>query len=215
MPPIENVMVIRHGESEDDINPELKSLIGNAEVGLTEQGILQVEKIAEQIEADCRDFEKITLYVSPFKRAKETGEIILRKLNDRRISLVVEPSLRALDMGNISNANQKEIEKERYEIGALKYKFKEGDDSSVYVSNIYDFVRRVITDKHINSTDKECLLIITHGFPFRVVVKAFTTMTDEDFRWIKNPPNSTVCRIFFDPKTNHFMTQEDLPKLKS
>jgi hypothetical protein len=37
-------------------------------------------------------------------------------------------------------------------------------------------------------------------------------MTDDDFKWIKNPPNSYVARIYFDHLTGSFVIREPMPK---
>jgi len=43
------------------------------------------------------------------------------------------------------------------------------------------------------------------------MVKAFTEMSDEGFRWIKNPPLTFIARIYFDPTTSSFLIKEPLP----
>ncbi|MCK9345351.1 MAG: histidine phosphatase family protein [Candidatus Pacebacteria bacterium] len=211
MPPLENVFVIRHGESEEDVNPEIKSELVDSEIELTEKGILQAKEAAEKLRSELVDFEHITLYVSPYKRTQQTAEIILDTLRDGRIEMVVEPSIKSLNWGDITTENLKEIEQERYRIGVLSYHFPGGDNSTEYVGNIYDFVRRVITEKHINNGKRECAIIIGHGFSLRIIVKAFTEMSDEDFKWIKNPPSTFVARIYFDPTIDSFVMREPLP----
>lgn len=214
MPPIENIFAIRHGESEEDVNPELKSKLEDSEISLTEKGMEQVREMAERIKQETSDFEKVTLYVSPYKRTRQTAEIIKGALGDDKVEMVVEPSIRSLNWGNITPENLKEVEKERYKVGVLHYNFPGGDESPKYVRNIYDFVYRIILEKHINSDKKECVIIVGHGFSVRIIVKAFLEMNDEDFRWIKNPPSAFAARIYFDPMTNNFFMREPLAKRK-
>ena len=40
-------------------------------------------------------------------------------------------------------------------------------------------------------------------------------MTDEDFKWIKNPPHTFIARIYFDPKNNNFFMKEPLEERES
>lgn len=210
MTPLENVFIIRHGESEEDIGSNIKTRIKDPEIGLTKRGINQAQEAAENIRKDLLDFENITLYVSPYKRTQQTAEIIINTLKDHRIKMVVEPSLRGLNWGDITPENLKEREQERYRVGALHYHFPGGDKSPEYVRNIYDFVYKIVNEKHINNDKRECVVIIGHGFSLRVVVKAFTEMTDEDFKWIKNPPNSFVARIYFDSQKGNFYIREPM-----
>lgn len=211
MPPIEKIFVIRHGESEEDINPEIKGKIKDSEIVLTPKGVKQAQEAAGKIKDELADFEHITFYVSPYKRTQQTAEIIKDTLNDDRIRLVIEPSIRSLNWGDVTPENLKEREQERYKIGVLHYNFPGGDKSPEYVGNIYDFVYKIIKEKHISNDKKECAIIIGHGFSLRIIVKAFTEMSDEDFKWIKNPPSTFIARIYFDPDNNNFFMREPLP----
>lgn len=169
---------------------------------------------AEKIRVELIGFEHITLYVSPYKRTQQTAEIILETLHDSRIQMVVEPSIRSLNWGNITPDSLKDREQERYRVGVLQYHFPGGDNTPEYIKSIYDFVYRVIKEKHINSEAKECAIIIGHGFSVCIIAKAFTDMSDEDFKWIKNPPSTFVARIYFDPTNNTFLMREPLPVIK-
>ena len=211
MPPLENIFVIRHGESEEDVNPEIKGEIKDSEIGLTEKGIIQAKEAAENIRAELVGFEHITLYVSPYKRTQQTAEIILDTLQDGRIEMVTEPSIRSLNWGDVNRENLKEREQERYQVGVLHYHFPGGDKSPEYIDSIYDFVYKIVKEKHINSGKREFVIIIGHGFSLRIIVKAFTEMSDEDFKCIKNPPSTFVARIYFDPTSNNFFMREPLP----
>ena len=46
----------------------------------------------------------------------------------------------------------------------------------------------------------------------RIVVKAATEMDDKDFIWIKNPPNTFIARLYFDPQKMSFHMPTPLPK---
>lgn len=211
MPPLENIFVIRHGESEEDVKPEIKGERKDSEIELTEKGITQAREVAEKIRNELADFEHITLYVSPYKRTQQTAEIILNTLHDSRVKMITEASIRSLNWGDVNSENLKKREQERYRVGVLHYQFPGGDNSPEYVNTIYDFVFKLIKEKHINNSKKECAIIIGHGFSLRIIVKAFTEMNDEDFKWVKNPPSTFVARIYFDPINDNFIMREPLP----
>jgi broad specificity phosphatase PhoE len=212
MAPIENIFIIRHGESQEDIRPEIKGLFDDSEIALTEKGIQDCKDLALKIKGDLERYEHITLYVSPYKRTMQTAEILIREFTGLSVEMRVETSLRSLNWGNINPDNLRKIEQERYKVGALYYHFPGGDSSTEYVKNIYDFVLDIIEQKHVNSSKDECIIIIAHGFSCRIVVKAFTSMSDEDFKWIKNPSNTSVSRIYFDPIVQAFIIEAPLQK---
>lgn len=75
-----------------------------------------------------------------------------------------------------------------------------------------DFPRRKENCK-LNQLNRDShgLATVWRGFLLRIIVKAFTEMSDEDFKWIKNPPSAFIARIYFDPLDNNFFMREPLP----
>ena len=211
MPPLEDIFIIRHGESDEDVNPEMKGVIHNSEMALTPKGIEQAHEVAEKLKGEIVNSDEVTFYVSPYKRAQQTAKIILDTLKNDKIKMITEPSIRSLNWGDTTMENLKEREQERYRVGVLHYNFPNGDRSPEYVENIYDFVYRIIKEKHIDNNKRECVVIVGHGFSLRIIVKAFTEMSEDDFKWIKNPPNTHVARIYFDSQKNNFYMREPLP----
>src|SRR3989344_8118202 len=143
MPPFEKIFIIRHGESEEDVNPENKGKARDSEIALTPKGIKQAQEAAEKIRNELDGFEHITFYVSPYKRTRQTAETIIDTLKNDRIKMIVEPSIRSLNWGDTTSENLKEREQERYKVGVLHYNFPHGDKSPEYVGNIYDFIYKI------------------------------------------------------------------------
>jgi len=59
----------------------------------------------------------------------------------------------------------------------------------------------------------ECVIIFTHGFALRVIAKAFLHMSDEEFRYLSNPPNCYVATV--NITKSGIVLKEPLPKIKS
>lgn len=70
------IFLARHGQDIDNAN---KVLSGHRNMPLTDAGIEQVLTLAQDIKQIGINFEKI--YTSPLLRAKETAEILARKMN--------------------------------------------------------------------------------------------------------------------------------------
>jgi len=68
-------IMVRHGESEG--NRERRFTI-SSEVGLTELGVRQAHEVARRI---AQQFKPQIVVSSPFRRARQTSEIIARELN--------------------------------------------------------------------------------------------------------------------------------------
>lgn len=65
------ILLIRHGESEDDFLEENYS--GSTDLPLTPNGLLQVEKMAQRV---LKEFPPDFIWSSTLKRASETTEIL-------------------------------------------------------------------------------------------------------------------------------------------
>ena len=60
MAPIESTMVIRHAESYEDVDPNIKSILDDTEIELTENGIKDAKDLAERFRKEFANFDKIT-----------------------------------------------------------------------------------------------------------------------------------------------------------
>ncbi len=89
----------RHGES----TANREHIISNRDqgFGLTEQGIQQANLLATRLAGE----NVIQLYTSPLLRARQTSEIIIKKLN---IPVVVAEELREFDCGFLEGRNDPE-----------------------------------------------------------------------------------------------------------
>ena len=77
---MKNLFLIRHGESMQNTKENQKILLPDHKVYLTENGIIQAEEAGKFLRTyiDRRDIdlENSSLYVSPFKRTRDTAKII-------------------------------------------------------------------------------------------------------------------------------------------
>lgn len=69
-----NLYIIRHGQSEGNINPQAYYDMPDWKIPLTEEGKKQAEKVSDQL----RNLYKPFIYSSPYIRAKETANIIAK-----------------------------------------------------------------------------------------------------------------------------------------
>ena len=55
----------------------------------------------------------------------------------------------------------------------------------------------------------DCVVIFTHGFALRAIVKHSLGINDEDFRFLQNPPNCYLAKIH--ARSNVFVLDKLLP----
>jgi isoleucyl-tRNA synthetase len=89
--------LMRHGEAEHNVKGIASSSI-NDEFGLTETGRRQAREQAEKLK-----HKNIThIYASPFRRARETAEIMAEVLGLSLDSIVQDETLREIDFGDLN-----------------------------------------------------------------------------------------------------------------
>ncbi len=181
------IIILRHGESEEDKNPNIKSAV-NDPAKLTQKGRQQVEVKLSELMYEYNKTSTHLIYHSPSARVKETAGIFIEALSKLYpLEVKEEAAIRNLDWGKTTTENVREIERERYRVGVLNFQFPSGDHTPTYVRNIDLFCKNMLANmlKH----EDACVTLFTHGFAQRVIVKCLTEMQDADFRYLANPGN--------------------------
>lgn len=190
---VRRIIVVRHAESEEDINPNLNDEVSDYEISLTNKGVIQAKDMTQNVLSRLVSYNSIGLWTSPSNRAQQTVSIIKADIpQDVCRGIVIEERIRNLNWGSVTRKNIKEIEQERYDVGVLYYQFPDGDHSPTFVSNIYQFVKEVCFLKS-GISSPEALIIVTHGFSLRIIAKSLLNMSDGEFKWLKNPPNCYIA----------------------
>ena len=208
---LQTILLIRHAQSEEDINPSIHNLVNDHEIKLTPFGIEQTKKLAFYL-LQYLNIENKIIYLSSSKRAQETWNILKSYSTDKNL-VYIDKRIRNLNWGNITLETREQIEKERYKIGVLHYKFPGGDNTPNYVSDICNF-----TKKMLHGCDKlnfpECIIIITHGFALRVIARSILNISDEEFKWLANPSNCYCAKILYFTQESRFVLHKALPTIK-
>lgn len=160
---------IRHGESEFNVN----ELFQHGDVPLTKKGKEQAQFLAKR-------FSKIPIDIiisSPAARAKETTEIISKKLKKKIIfsELADEKRMPKESIGKY--AFSEEV------IKIKKAMKKNAKNSSWHYSdeeNYTDFKKRIKKFfKYLNSFKKENILVVSHGGPIRMTILLMMFSNDD------------------------------------
>lgn len=165
------VYFVRHGESEFNT----KNLHQHAEVPLTEKGLEQASFIAKRIAGIRVDH----MFASPYLRARQTAEIIAKKINKKiEFSDLIVELHRPSELVGYSYTDPFALE--------IKKKIKEHlDDAEWHYSdeeNFYDFKRRA--EKFIALLEKrfdaENVLVVTHGHITRMIMAVMFCKVEQD-----------------------------------
>lgn len=148
---------VRHGQSEHNKIGKINGQIMNGH--LTEEGIEQAHKTLEEIS------DKYTvIYSSDLLRAKETAEILNKKL---KLSIIYDERLRERSFGSLEGKSWKELEPELLVIDrAQKYNYRpyEGEAVEDVEKRLLSFIDDVRQNKK-----NEKILVVAHGGIIRVL----------------------------------------------
>lgn len=150
-----NIIMIRHGESEDNV----ARIFGTKETVLSEKGIGQIKNIRETVKG--LNFSKV--YVSPLRRTKETLkylELDFEALEEKRIQ--------EYDFGIFSGLTNEEIEKnypleyKEWVESPHDYIIRDGESLKLVYERLVDFLEDLILRD-------EDVLLVTHAGIIRLV----------------------------------------------
>lgn len=151
---INNVILVRHGESITNAKNIVSDLFDK--YPLTERGIKQVQKIATEL----KDLKIDAIVTSPIIRAKETAMIIAEKLS---MDFATDERLREIRMGKFNEKNISEVPKFTYESKELE-PWSAIDERMIAIMNSYS----------------GNVLLISHGFPIRVLVSHYLGFNEDE-----------------------------------
>ena len=142
------LLLVRHGET--DWNAEGR-LQGHTDRPLSDYGRRQAERLAEELDGE----ELEAIYSSDLARARDTAEIVGRKLG---LPTVLDPDLREKDWGTWEGLTA--AERDRVEFV--------GESTEAHRDRILDALRR-ISERH---PGEGRVLVVTHGGSMRRVQTA-------------------------------------------
>ena len=155
------LLLVRHGESEYN---SARRFAGHVDIGLTEGGLRQVERLRERLSGEKID----AVYCSDLRRAQLTAE---RLIEGRGLSITTCPELREISYGEIEGLAFSEIQQKYPELAKqirnfdLEMAFPGGE-------TFMEFVRRVETFKErlANHAESDSVLVVAHGGPLRALL---------------------------------------------
>ncbi|XP_059661829.1 phosphoglycerate mutase-like protein AT74H [Cornus florida] len=199
------IILVRHGQSEGNVDESVYTRIPDPRIGITEKGVAEAEergrRIREMIEKDGAADWKVYFYVSPYRRTLETLRSLGTAFERSRIAGVrEEPRLREQDFGNFQDREKMKIEKAiRHVYGRFFYRFPNGESAADVYDRITGFRETLRADIDIGrfqppgeqSPDMN-LVIVSHGLTLRVFLMRWYKWTVEQFHGLTNMGNGNM-----------------------
>lgn len=197
--------LMRHGESEANVDHTLYQRKLDEKIELTKEGIEQAKEagrfLSKQFSGD-----KVRIWTSPFLRAKQTTDIIydIMSLSDvEEIDVEESIFLSEQQFGLFSGLTKEQTEEIHPEESEEFYKFfnsggkfwaRPPGGESMFDTSIR--VKLVLNDiKSKNRSEEFSNLMVCHGTIIRVMRMLLTKKSIEELNGMKNPNNCEVYHI--------------------
>lgn len=208
---LKSILLIRHTESLEDIDATLHNVTDEL-VSLTDNGRAQARNLGETWSVRFTTDTTLKVYLSTSNRAREAWDILSPYFPPPQ-SIQVDERIRNLNWGNTTLENRSQIEVERYAAGVLNYQFPNGDNTPEYVNNIGQLVSKAVSGRKDESFP-EYIVIVTHGFALRIIVRQLLHISNADFKWLRNPPNGYCLEITYNADQDSFAATTPLLRMK-
>lgn len=182
------IILIRHGESQANVDRYLFGRVPDYTIELTEKGCEQAKEAGKRLKELVGD-ESMYFYVSPFWRARSTFEGVASVFPRSQFEYGEEPRLREQEWGYLRSQQEFDhICKERREYGTFYYRIPGGEAGS----DVYDRINDLLGSLHRDFMDKdfpENCVLVTHGLTIRLFIMRFFHLTVEEFEQTTAPKN--------------------------
>lgn len=185
------IILIRHGESQANVNKYLFGSVPDYTIELTDFGREQAREAGKRLKELVQD-ESLYFYVSPFWRARSTFEGVASAFPRNQFEYSEEPRLREQEWGYLRcNEDFDKICRERREYGTFYYRIPGGEAGS----DVYDRMNDLLGSLYRDFSDKDyplnCVLV-THGLTIRLFIMRFFHLTVEEFELMIAPKNCSL-----------------------
>ena len=185
------IILIRHGESEGNVDKNKYMTIPDYALNLTPNGIEQAQKAGGEIKAIIGT-ESLYVYLSPYFRTRQTFQELKTSIESNVAKIIEDPRIRELDWGHLRHPNEnEEISKQRDDFSTFYYRIPDGESGADVFDRVSTFLDTLYRD--FNKPDyPQNTLIVTHGLTLRLFLMRWFHWTVEEFENLRNPYNCQV-----------------------
>lgn len=199
------LVMIRHGQSEGNVNESLYTKVPDSNIRLTKLGWDQAKLSGQILRKNILRQKKATVHfiVSPYIRCMETFHglasawcdpnqfshiedekerlrIWYNKLADMGVTFNEDPRIREQDFGNYQDRETiKKAKVERYKFGIFYYRFPNGESASDVFDRISTFLDSLW--RSFCSNPSKNYVLVTHGISIRVLLARYFRYTVDQF----------------------------------
>jgi len=194
------IFLVRHGESEGNVEKKLYETVPDHALQLTEKGIFESRKAGKYLKEKIEN-EKVLFFVSPLTRTRQTFREIAKQFDPSNIELREDPRLREQEWGNFQQAEgMATIFQDRNNYSRFYYRFENGesgadvyDRASGFLDTLFREIDRVHNLEEYRFYDN--VIIVSHGLLMRLLLMRYFRWSPEYFETVWNPRNGEIWEL--------------------
>ena len=193
------IILIRHGESEGNIDESCYVGTPDWRIKLTAKGEAQARQAGRELRDIIGPAGKCYCYVSPYLRTRQTLGAMLAELEPRQVLAVrEEPRIAEQQFGNFQDfSGMRRSKLERARFGRFFYRFPNGESGLDVFNRVTSFIstlRRDGDQMHGRGDDMDDanIVVCTHGLSLRLLLMRWFQISVDEFERTLNPRNASL-----------------------
>ena len=192
------ILLVRHGESEGNVDPTVYGQKPDYALQLTSLGQEQARCCGVELQKILNG-KPAMFYVSPFWRTRETFELLASQLDRALIKYREEPRIREQEWGHLRGMAERDaVMKARDAYGSFYFRIPDGESCA----DVYDRVTTFLETLHrdfAKTSFPENAVLVTHGMAIRLFLMRWFKWTVEEFEILANPVNCAIVIMELKP----------------
>ncbi len=197
--------LIRHGQSQGNVNKRIYETIPDYAVQLTDEGINQVKQAAKELDAIFENLGPVAYYSSAYWRTRQTYMVLRQTIPQWKYYEDVR--LREQEWTTSFGIINPDYEQEREAYGHMYYRYAGAESNADVYDRMSDFMNTLYRDFEKPDFPRAAI-IVSHGMTMRVFLMRFFHMTVEEFELLANPKNAEVILLKLQPDGHYKLVTE-------
>ena len=160
------IILIRHGESEGNVDWDKYLTVPDHCLSLTKTGEKQALKAGEDI-SNIVGSESVYAYISPYDRTRKTFDQIKLAISENIVRSIEDPRIREQDWGHFKHPDVgEEITQARDAYSTFYYRIPDGESGADVYDRVSTFFETLHRDSGKSDFSNKCF-VVTHGLILR------------------------------------------------
>jgi broad specificity phosphatase PhoE len=195
------IYLVRHGQSEGNVDRAVRALKPDYALKLTETGIRQADAVGRELLQQI-GLQPVQFYISPFWRTRQTYQQIVKFFP--LSNFYEDPRLREQEWGHFRDEQRDvPLEKERDSYGHFYYRLPDGESCADVYDRVSDMIQTMWRDFAKPEYPSE-VIVVNHGMTMRVFLMRWLHWSVEEFEIIANPGNCEYHLLELDERTDRY-----------